>query len=59
MQCANVYEENHAFLTFTDSATHFLRSTTSGAAAGGAGGSGRHLLRSGKLLIKNLFWKVV
>jgi len=32
MQCAMVYEENHALLTFTDSATHFLWSTTSGAA---------------------------
>jgi len=28
MQCASVYEENYAFLTFTDSATHFLWSTT-------------------------------
>jgi len=28
MHCTSVYEENHAFLTFTASATHFLWSTT-------------------------------
>jgi len=28
MQCANIYEENHAILTFTDSATYFVWSTT-------------------------------
>jgi len=32
MQCVSVYEENHAFSTFTDSAKHLLRSTTTGAA---------------------------
>jgi len=31
MQCASIYEENHAFLTFIDSATH-LWSTTCGTA---------------------------
>jgi len=39
MQCASEYEENHEFLTFTDSATHFLWSATSGTA--GSGGSRR------------------
>jgi len=40
MQCARIYEKNHAFLTFTDSITHFFWST---ATAGGA-------RRGGKLL---------
>ena len=39
MQCASVYEEDHAFLTFNDSTMHFLWSTTSGAARGGLGGT--------------------
>ena len=30
MQCASEYDENHAFLTFIDSVTHFSWSTTSG-----------------------------
>ena len=38
MQCARVYEEYHAFLTFADSAVDFLRSPTSGTAKGAPGG---------------------
>jgi len=55
IQCASVCEENDELLTFTDSATHFVRSATGGTVRGG--GSGRHLLQGGKLLIKNTFLK--
>jgi len=52
VQCASVYNENHAFLTFADSATHSLWSTS-----GAAGDPGRHLIEGEKWLLKNLFFE--
>jgi len=39
IQCASVCEENDELLTFTDSATHFVRSATGGTVRGGAPGA--------------------